>query len=363
MNIALLYIAFFISGAVISFIITPIIIRIASSFSIVSRSRFGELGDKNIPLLGGFSIFISFVLVSGISIFLFDIDGLIKDKNIIGILLGGAIIIIGGYFDDRFRLRPQFQIIWPLVAAVIVIASGVGISHITNPVSPDELIYLNTFHIEMLTFKGVPYFFDFPADIISFVWLVGIMYATKLQDGLDGLVTGVSLIATLFIFMLSFYLFSQFDLALLSIIFAGALTSFLYFNRYPARIYLGEGGSLFTGFVLGSFAILSDAKVVITLIIFAIPILDAGWTIFRRLKRKQMPWVGDSEHIHHQLVHKGISHKKSVYILYSITALFGMLVFLWQSTLKYYFIGFVLIVLLILALFFRWAYSQRSLDN
>lgn len=363
MNMVVLYSTFFILGAAISFVVTPLIIRLASSQSIVSTSRFGELGKKNIPLLGGVSIFISFAIVSVISIVLFDIDGVIKDKNIIGMLLGGVIIIVGGFFDDRFRLRPHVQIIWPFIAAVVVIASGVGITHITNPITPDELIYLDIFHTEIITFQGMPYFFDFPADMISFVWLVLIMYATKLQDGLDGLVTGVSLIAALFIFMLSYFLFLQFDLALLAIIFAGVLTAFLFFNRYPARIYLGEGGSLFSGFVLGSFAVVSDAKVVITLIIFAIPILDTFWTVLRRLIKKQKPWIGDSEHIHHMLVHKGISHKRAVYILYAITALFGMLVFLWQSTLQYYFTGLASIILLTLAIFFRWAYNQKSLDN
>lgn len=314
-----------------------------------------------IPLGGGTGIFLSFIVL----IFLFwayivNSESEILTKHIIGFILGGGILIMGGILDDKYNLNPSKQILFPIIATIIVIVSGVGVNYITNPLEPDKLIYLDIFKTTLITFNGIPYHITIPADIIGFIWLMIIMYATKLQDGLDGLVTGVSLIATVFIILISLLVFEQAGLSLLATIFAGTLVGFLLLNKFPAKIYLGEGGSLFTGFTLGVFAIASDAKVMITLLIIALPIIDAVWSIIRRIKNGYSPWIKDTDHLHHRLVKAGLSHKNAVLLLYALTTLFGILVLLWQSSFTYYFWGLLLSITLIIILLFRWAYNDRD---
>jgi UDP-GlcNAc:undecaprenyl-phosphate GlcNAc-1-phosphate transferase len=164
------------------------------------------------------------------------------------------------------------------------------------------------------------------ADIFTFIWLLGMIYTTKLLDGLDGLVSGVGVIGGLFIFLTALFNSNpaQPDIALLAIILVGCFLGFLVFNFNPARIFLGESGSTLAGFLLGVLSIVSGSKVAVTLILMGLPILDLLWTIIRRLIEKKNPFTAaDRKHLHHRLLDAGFSVRKAVILLYILTAVFG----------------------------------------
>jgi predicted adenine nucleotide alpha hydrolase (AANH) superfamily ATPase len=152
------------------------------------------------------------------------------------------------------------------------------------------------------------------------------MYTTKLLDGVDGLVTGISAIGALIIFLFtSTTRYYQPDLAFASLVLAGACLGFLIFNFNPAKIFLGEGGSLFLGYALGVLAIISGGKIAIALLVMGIPILDVAWTILRRLAKGKNPFrAADRQHLHHRLLDSGLSPKLTVLVFYAFAAVFGL---------------------------------------
>ena len=167
-------------GIASGLVFTPFIIRVATRFNITAKPWNA---DRNpIPLMGGVSIFISFLI--GIIVFsgtLFGIED-IRSKYIIGMLIGVTVLVVGGVLDDKYSLPAKKQFIFPIIAILVVIVSGIGVTYVTNPFSPEKLIYLDTLQKELFTFRGIPYRLTLPADILTFVWLAVIMYSTKLQD-------------------------------------------------------------------------------------------------------------------------------------------------------------------------------------
>src|SRR6056297_3340794 len=178
-----MYFYFFGASFILTLILTPLIKRLALKLDIVDLPKLKrKIHKKSTPLLGGLAIFITIFLI----VFLFfktDFwpQGEISLKNIIGLFMGGVILMIGGFFDDKYDLKPSQQIIWPILAAIFVIISGVGIEFINNPFGEGYIFFNNT-KIELLRIKGIPYYFTPLADMITFLWLIVLMYATKLLD-------------------------------------------------------------------------------------------------------------------------------------------------------------------------------------
>lgn len=317
----------FIASFGLSLVFTFLIKKVALKFKILDYpSEQRKIHKKPKPLLGGIAVFLSFILV--LLFFTFFTNDLavrtINNKQIIGILLGGLILMIGGFLDDKYNLKPLKQFIWPFLAVLIVIIFGVGIKYIGNPLG-EGLLYLDQIKLEILRWKNVPYYFTFWSDIFSFIWILGMIYTTKYLDGLDGLVAGESVIAGIILFFLSLSaIVHQPETALLSIIVVGVFLGFLILNFYPAKIFLGEGGSTFAGFIIAVLAIIAGAKIAITLLIMGIPILDALWVIIRRIFwEKKSPFTGDKKHLHFRLLGLGLSHKRTVLFLYCISFIFG----------------------------------------
>jgi len=234
--------------------------------------------------LGGLAIFISFFL----TLFLFKNTpwwphGKVLDKHLIGIFVAGLFLMLGGFLDDKYKLKPIQQIIWPIIACIVVIFSGIGIEYINNPFGQGYL-YFNQTKIEIFHLGGTPYYFTPWADLITFFWLMILMYSTKLLDGLDGLVSGVTIIGGLVIAGLCFFTeFFQPDVGIMGLILSGAGLGFLIFNWHPAKIFLGEGGSLFAGFMLGSLAIISGSKVATTFLILGLAVIDLISVVIQRV--------------------------------------------------------------------------------
>lgn len=290
--------------------------------------RLPRKTHKNpIPLGGGVALYVGISLPILVLWKLGFLSGQsLQEKTIIGLLLGGAIVTIGGLLDDRFHLRARYQFIFPFLATIVAIIGGVGSHSITNPFGGS--ISLSTYAVE-LGFLGTAVIL---ADILTFIWLLGMMYTTKFLDGLDGLVTGVVLIGALVLLILTSQVqWYDPEIAKLTAVFAGACAGFLLWNYYPAKLFLGEGGSLLTGFFLASLAALAGGRIAVAALVLVIPILDVARVLVRRLQRGQPIFYGDREHLHLQLVDSGMSVRQSVLVLYSISLLLGATVLFLQG--------------------------------
>lgn len=323
------YILPFLVSVLASILCTLAVKKFAIKKGIVDRKDLApdrKIHERSIPLLGGIGIFIAAAVVTG-GFVLFShclIGGYMLPKYLVGMGIAGLLLMIGGYLDDRRHLSPSRQIVWPVLASLIVIMVGIGVTYITNPFG--GVVYLDKVSWTIFSFHGIPYHITFWADIFAILWLMGMMYTTKFLDGLDGLVSGIGVIGSVILFFLSLGKdVAQPETALLSSIFAGACLGFLVFNFHPAKIFLGEGGSLFVGFMLGTLSIISGAKIATALLIMGIPILDVAWVIIRRMFiEKKSPFsTADRKHLHFRLLDVGLTHRGAVLLLYAISIGFG----------------------------------------
>lgn len=306
--------------------------RVARQFGMVDRversperkRRPGRTpSDQAVPLLGGVAIYVSMVLVTAV-LWQPLTDGYVLPKYIVGLWLAGAVLMLGGWLDDWKQLRPQQQILFPIVAVWLIIASGIGIDYITNPFG--GVIRLQQWSWTVLWLGGLPYHLTLWADVFTLIWLLTSSYTTKILDGLDGLVPGVGIIGALIIALVSFRPeVGQPETGVLSIIFAAACAGFLVWNWSPARMYLGEGGSVFIGFMLGVLAIISGGKIATALLILGLPLVDLIWVVVRRwLIEHRSPLAGDTLHMHFQLQQLGWSDRRIVLLYYGLISVFGL---------------------------------------
>ncbi len=325
------YLTFFLLSLGLSLILTPLIKHLALKGKIVDDPKIKrKIHLKPTPLLGGVAIFLCFFIL------LFFLrqtawwkagewSHKILDKHLIGLFLASLFLMIGGFRDDKNNLAPVKQIIWPILACLTIIISGIGIEFINHPFQ-EGYLYLNQTKIPILTLKGVPYYFTPWADLITFFWLFILMYSTKLLDGLDGLVSGLTVIGALVMAGLCFLTpFYQPDVGVMALILAGASLGFLFFNRHPAKIFLGEGGSLWAGFILGVLAIISGSKVATTFLILGLAIIDLISVFIQRVFiNHQSPFKGDQKHFHFRLLKAGFSHSRAVLFYWIFALVFGL---------------------------------------
>lgn len=335
--------------------LTPMVRYLMNRFKVVDypKKNTRKIHHRLIPLGGGLAIFFSFFL----SLALVWQEGLIGEAilptHLIGIFVASLIIMIGGTIDDRYNLPPSIQIWFPVLAAVITIAAGIRPHIISSPFGGTLSLDIGT-----LSFGGHVLLL---ADSIIFAWLMGMMFTTKFLDGLDGLVTGIVTIGAFVLFFLSTQpRWYQPEISVMSLIFIGACLGFLVWNFHPAKIFLGEGGSLLTGFLLGVLAILAGGKIATTLLIVGIPVIDTARVIFLRLRRGQPIFVGDSEHIHYKLLHNGFTHRQAVLLLYSISFLFGMTALFLQSQKQLIALSFLFVLMLLIGVAFSRRESERT---
>jgi UDP-GlcNAc:undecaprenyl-phosphate/decaprenyl-phosphate GlcNAc-1-phosphate transferase len=303
----IVYLLSAISAFLLAIFFTWLVIIMATRLKIVDQpDNKRKLHSRPIPLLGGLAIFVTIFLV----LYFFH------DRLVVGILTyrhwwwffaGAACLMLGGFLDDKFDLKPSKQMIWPLLAIACVIVGQIGISKVTNP------------------FGGLVYFSWIASSLFTVVWLLAMMYTTKLLDGLDGLVTGISAIGGLIIFLFTISSkYFQPDIAFVAAVFSAACLGFLVWNWHPAKIFLGEGGSLLLGYILGVLAIISGGKIAIALLVLGLPLLDFGWTILRRILAGKNPFrSADRKHLHHRLLDLGIGQRKTVLIFYAFSLFFG----------------------------------------
>lgn len=317
-------------SALLATVVSALVQRLALRFGIIDRPELApqrKRVGRVVPLLGGLAIWFTLVVVTSL-LFPNLTQGYLLPKHLFGLWLAGGVLMLGGWWDDRKNLSPQVQLIFPVVACVLVVASGIGIDYISNPFPSlgGGVITLEQIRWTLFYAGGLPYQITLWADLFTIVWLMLSMYTTKLLDGVDGLVSGIGMIGGIIIGLLSLSVtVVQPETASVAFIFAGACAGFLVWNFAPARLYLGEGGALFIGFMLGVLAILSGSKIATALLILGLPLLDVLAVILRRMViERKSPWHGDLLHLHFQLQQRGWSVRQIVLVYYIITLSFGL---------------------------------------
>lgn len=349
-NREIFFVVFLAGTAVFSFLLTKLIYRLAVRLDIRDFPDMErKIHHEPKPKLGGVALFLSVVF----GLLILSLAGgtdEISALRLAGLVLGGAILVLGGILDDKYDLHAAVQIIFPVLAAIAVVLSGTHISLITNPLG-------GSIALDQYKIYGYPVF----GSLLVFGWILGMIYTTKFLDGMDGLVSGISGIAGFVIFALSLApAVNQTTTAFVALIFAAASLGFLPYNFYPAKIFLGEGGSTFTGFMIGTLAVISGGKIATALLVLGIPILDAAWVIVRRLWFRRSPFVGDKKHLHFRLLDIGLSQRQAVLLLYFFAAAFGFVAVFLQSLQKLIALGILAAVMLALALTVVILYNKKN---
>ena len=295
----------FILALAISFACTPAVRMLAIKIKAVDVPKDNRRMHKvPIPRMGGLAIFAGFL----VSVLFFVPLG----TEFRSILIGALILVVLGIIDDIVALKPRTKFAGQIIAALIPALSGVSIHGIVNPFVPGQYSTLGIFSIPL-----------------TVIWIVGITNAVNFIDGLDGLACGVSAIATVTMFIIA-VLFGEIYIALMMAALAGACLGFLPYNMNPAKIFMGDTGSMFLGYILatvsiqGLFKFYAVISFAVPFILLGLPIFDTGFAIVRRLLKGQSPLQADRGHVHHRLIDLGFDQKQSVAILYTFSALMGL---------------------------------------
>ncbi|HZO76558.1 MAG TPA: MraY family glycosyltransferase [Solirubrobacteraceae bacterium] len=282
-------------------VLTPLAARLARSIGALDKPRDRGLAIKETPTLGGLAI-LAGVLVAG-SIWL-PSSGTTES-----ILLGAVAITAVGALDDVFDLPPWLKLLGQIGAAVIAVTGGVSLKEVTLP------------------FFG---HLAFPNEgrVLTVIWLVGLMNVVNFSDGVDGLAAGLCAIDGVAFAVIIFDLPNvQHSYATLAAVTAGASLGFLGHNFPPARVFMGDSGANLLGYLLGIVTIGGTLKstavvaLVVPLVILAVPFLDSGFVIAKRLKDRRRPWLADANHFHHRMARIGFSQRRTLAYLYGWTVL------------------------------------------
>ena len=295
------------AAAVVALISTPVVRSLAFRVGAVDVPKDGRrMHNHPIPRMGGLAIFFGFILSAIIFVPL--------ETPIRGMLLGGVIIVILGIFDDIYALPAKPKFLIQIVSALIAVLMGNQIDVLSNP----------------NIFSSDPYWeLGWLSIPISVLWIVGITNAVNLIDGLDGLACGVSTISSMTLLVIALTV-SEPDVAVLTAALAGACIGFLPYNLNPAKIFMGDTGSTFLGFILatvsiqGLFKFYTIISFAVPFLMLGLPIFDTCFAIFRRVSHGQSPMSPDRGHIHHRLIDMGFNQKQAVAVLYVISAILGL---------------------------------------
>lgn len=294
-------------AALVALISTPVVRSLAFRVGAVDVPKDARrMHDHPIPRMGGLAIFFGFIL----SVLIF----LPLTPELRGMLLGGVIIVILGIFDDIFALPALPKFFVQIGAALVAVLEGNRINFLSNP---------NIFSEEPFWELG---WLSIP---ITVFWIVGITNAVNLIDGLDGLACGVSTISSMTLLVIALIV-SEPDVAVLMAALSGACIGFLPYNLNPAKIFMGDTGSTFLGFILavvsiqGLFKFYAIISFAVPFLMLGLPIFDTCFAILRRVSHGQSPMQPDRGHIHHRLIDMGFSQKQAVAVLYIISAILGL---------------------------------------
>jgi len=296
-----------IAAAIVSLITTPVVRALAFKVGAVDVPKDARRMHKHpIPRMGGLAIFLGFILSTLVFLPL--------NEELRGMLLGSVLIVILGIFDDIYALPAKPKFLVQIIAALVAVLSGNCVEFLSNP---------NIFSSEPyweLGWLSIPF---------SVFWIVGITNAVNLIDGLDGLACGVSTISSTTLLVIALIV-AEPEVAILMAALSGACAGFLPYNLNPAKIFMGDTGSTFLGFILATVSIQGLFKFhmiisfAVPFLMLGLPIFDTCFAILRRVAKGQSPMAPDRGHIHHRLIDMGLSQKQAVAVLYVISAILGL---------------------------------------
>lgn len=303
------------AAAVVSFASTPLVKTLAYKVGAIDVPKDNRRMHKvPIPRLGGLAIFLAFLL----SVLVFaEID-----RQMQGILLGAVMIVILGVMDDIMALKALPKLLVQIAAAGVAVYHGCVIQFFSNPNVFSEITYIN------LGWLSYP---------VTIIWIVAITNAVNFIDGLDGLAAGVSAISTAALTVIALMVAETNVAIILSALF-GACLGFLPYNMNPAKIFMGDTGATFLGFMLatlsvtGLFKMYAIISFAVPFLILGVPIFDICFAFLRRIAKGQSPMTADRGHFHHRLIDMGFSQKQSVAIAYMLTAILGLAAVLLTSS-------------------------------
>ncbi|MEM7332885.1 MAG: MraY family glycosyltransferase [Chloroflexota bacterium] len=298
-------------------------------FGILAKPGGRRKHEGLIPKLGGLPLIFGLAVAWGLILWRFPINA-IEQKLVTGIMMGTVVIVLGGLLDDRYDLPPLFQTAVHLSATLIAIRFDVFIEVFTTPAFLLPMWETAPFSA-LVDLQGAQVWMIRPLAIaFTFFWILGMINAVNWLDGLDGLASGVGLIAAL-VFAWHSYSWQNFSIAAFPLALAAGLLGFLIFNFAPAKVYLGSAGAFLLGYQLATLSIVSPAKIMTALLVLALPILDVAWRIFDRARNGRNLFEGDRGHLHYLLVDNGLPVRPIVIGYYLCTIIFGIVV-LWLPT-------------------------------
>lgn len=301
----------FIVATGVALIVTPAVILLAKKTGAMDKPDKRKVHKVPIPRIGGLGIFIAFI-ISILTTVIFSIPSAEMQKEVIGLILSGSLMVALGLVDDYKNLPAKIKFLGQiLIAMILVLGFDVRIDFITDPFG--DYLYLEEW-------------IAIPATIF---WLVGLTNTVNLIDGLDGLAAGISAIAAITILLVAlkqhFFLVAGLTAAI-----AGAASGFLFYNSHPARIFMGDSGSMFFGFMLAGISVVGSMKstATITLIVpilaLGVPILDTTFAIVRRFRGGKPIFQPDKGHLHHRLLSLGFTQRQAVFLIYVVSAILGL---------------------------------------
>jgi UDP-GlcNAc:undecaprenyl-phosphate GlcNAc-1-phosphate transferase len=321
------YLVAFTVALAVAYFITPHVKDFAIKAGALDAPDARKVHTIPIPRMGGLAIYLGFVLAVLSSIHI--------NSEILGLLLGGTTILALGIVDDLKHLSAKVKLLGQIIAALVLIAFNVQIEWLTNPFG--DIIYLEYFSIPL-----------------TVLWVVGLTNTVNLIDGLDGLAAGISTIASITILLVALQQ-KLFTVAILTAAIAGSSLGFLHYNFNPAKIFMGDTGSMFLGFMLAGVSILGTVKsaatiaLVVPIVALGLPIMDTAFAIIRRYSNGRPISKPDKGHLHHRLLEMGLTQKQAVLLMYVISGCLGLSAIVLTEVNKGY--GAVIILLLLVGAF------------
>lgn len=326
-------------GFIGAMLVTPLSIKVAHRLDIIDRPRSDRrIHDRPIPRFGGMGIVTGTLLAM--------IIPAVSNPQLRIAMLGGLMMYILGACDDKFDLKPIIKFIGQLGIATIVYFLGIKISFVGH------LFSMSHSAANIVLNGGLAY-------LITVLWIVGVTNAVNLMDGMDGLAAGTTAIMTLSLAYVAYIhgtRLGSMSVCIALVAVAGSCIGFLPYNFSPAKTFMGDGGSLFLGYMIAVLSVISPLKratmvgAIIPILALAVPIFDTAFAIVRRLARGQSIMTADKEHLHHHLMNAGFGQRRSVLVIYGIVGIMGIVAVLMSRELYKDAFFLALIALLYLAI-------------
>ena len=294
------YVWAFVIALIVTYVCTPLVRTLAVKIGAIDAPDARKVHQVSIPRLGGLAIYIGYMVSLLYSV---------KDiSSVKGLLIGSVILVAVGIWDDVKQIGPKTKLLGQIVAALMLPIFDNAIHFISIG---DHMLYLEYLSIPLTVF-----------------WIVGFTNIVNLIDGLDGLAAGISLIACIAIYIVTLQM-GQVDLACITLALAGAACGFLRYNFNPAKIFMGDTGSMLLGYTMAAISVMGSVKtaatvgLVVPVIVLGLPILDTLFAIVRRRINGRPVFQPDKGHLHHRLLAMGLTQKQAVLLMYAITAVLG----------------------------------------